>query len=71
MRLTFGPSIFVDNDLHIDIVRQNLTLQLPALMPEVRAEIDFAWQDAVQIGNGMCDSRQLSGFLDREESDYS
>ena len=53
MRLTFGTSIFVDNDLHIDIVRQNLTTLLPALMPEVRAEIGLAWEDAAQVGNGM------------------
>ena len=53
MQLTFGTSIFVDNDLHIDIVRQNLTTQLPALMPEVRSEIGLAWEEAVQIGDGM------------------
>lgn len=63
MRLIFGTSIFVDNDLHIDIVRQNLTTQLPALMPAVRTEIDLAWGDAVQVGKG--DSYQASDIPDR------
>lgn len=41
------------NDYHLDIIRQNLTQRLAAMLPEVQAEVDLAWNETTKIGDGM------------------